>query len=156
MTEHTFELEEARRTLPLVRLIVRDVREAQQRLESLRERALTDWSRSTARPEEEYLARSLARQEERRDVQAQLESLENELGELGCRLEDCRLGVVGYPSVMDGASIYLCWVWNEADIRFYRDARESTLARRLLPGKSSQNLRSTPPEERQKDPNRIV
>ena len=57
---------------------------------------------------------------------------------------------------MDGASIYLCWVWNEADIRFYRDARESPLARRLLPGKSSQNLRSTPREERQKDPNRIV
>jgi hypothetical protein len=92
-----FTVERANRTLPLVRKIVEDV-VRQHRL--WREKIL-----------ELDLVASAARASEPRD----------RAEELDIQLKDRRLGLVDFPSEMNGRHILLCWRLGEPEVQFWHE-----------------------------------
>jgi hypothetical protein len=110
---------EARRTLPLVKKIVKDI------LDTSREVRL--------------LAEELnGKVESDPDIQklgADIESFLSELEEIGCFFKDWNftLGLVDFPGVIDDREVFLCWKSDEDDIRFYHDMQEGYAGRKPIP-----------------------
>ncbi len=110
---------EARRTLPLVKKIVKDI------LDTSREMRL--------------LAEELkGKVESDPDIQklgADIESFLSELEEIGCFFKDWNftLGLVDFPSVINDREVFLCWKSDEDDIRFYHDVQEGYAGRKPIP-----------------------
>ena len=110
---------EARRTLPLVKKIVKDI------LDTSREMRL--------------LAEELnGKVESDPDIQklgADIESFLAELEEIGCFFKDWNftMGLVDFPGVIDDREVFLCWKSDEDDIRFYHDVQEGYAGRKPIP-----------------------
>ena len=110
---------EARRTLPLVKKIVKDI------LDTSREMRL--------------LAEELnGKVESDPDIQklgADIESFLSELEEIGCFFKDWNftMGLVDFPAVIDDREVFLCWKSDEDDIRFYHDFQEGYAGRKPIP-----------------------
>ncbi len=110
---------EARRTLPLVKKIVKDI------LDTSREMRL--------------LAEELnGKVESDPDIQklgTDIENFLSELEEIGCFFKDWNfiLGLVDFPSVIDNREVFLCWKSDEDDIRFYHDVQEGYAGRKPIP-----------------------
>ena len=110
---------EARRTLPLVKKIVKDI------LDTSREMRL--------------LAEELnGKVESDPDIQklgADIESFLSELEEIGCFFKDWNftMGLVDFPGVIDDREVFLCWKSDEDDIRFYHDVQEGYAGRKPIP-----------------------
>jgi hypothetical protein len=98
---------EANKTLPLVRVIVRDVREVALRLRQT-------WSRvQAARPgsrERERLS------DEMEDDRTRLAELSAELDRLGIELKDPLRGLIDFRALRGGIEVYLCWEFGEDHI----------------------------------------
>jgi hypothetical protein len=124
-----FTVERANRTLPLVRKIVEDV-VRQHRL--WREKILElDLVASTARASE---PRDRAEELER-DAQAlarEIDGFQQELEKLGIQLKDRRLGLVDFPSEMNGRQILLCWRLGEPEVQFWHEVDAGYAGRQPL------------------------
>lgn len=124
-----FTVEQANRTLPLVRRIVEDVVQ-QHRL--WREKILElDLVASTVKPGE---GRDRAEELER-DAQAlarEIDGFQRELEELGIQLKDRRLGLVDFPSEMNGRRILLCWRLGEPEVQFWHEVDAGYAGRQPL------------------------
>ena len=125
-----FTVEQANKTLPLVRKIVEDVVQ-QHRL--WREKILElDLVASTARAGE---PRERAEELER-DAQAlarEIDGFQHELESLGIHLKDRKVGLVDFPSEMNGRQILLCWRLGEDEVAFWHGLEEGFSGRRPLP-----------------------
>ncbi len=117
-----FTVEQANRTLPLVRMIARDlssksreVKERRQRLSRLS--AGRNKSHSTSdefyNDELEQIVSQLERDE------LALETLKSELLSLGALPDPVRDDVVHFPSVMRGDVVHLCWKIGEPELAFW-------------------------------------
>ena len=124
-----FTVERANRTLPLVRKIVEDV-VRQHRL--WREKILElDLVASTARAgEPRERAEELER--EAQVLAKEIDGFQQELERLGIQLKDRRLGLVDFPSEMNGRQILLCWRLGEAEIQFWHDVDAGYAGRQPL------------------------
>jgi hypothetical protein len=110
---------EARKTLPLVRKIVKDI------LDTTREmRLLAD--DLNGKVEEDPQIQKLAH-----DVNGFM----NELEEIGCFYKDWNftIGLVDFPAIIDGNEVMLCWKSDEDDIRYYHDMGAGFAGRKLIP-----------------------
>lgn len=56
------------------------------------------------------------------------------LSSKGLMLRDAAMGLVDFPTVVDGAEAYLCWQLGESEVRFWHPRDEGYSARRPLPG----------------------
>lgn len=115
-----FTVASANKALPLVRAIVQDivdlygdVREREQRLNSLRPGA-------TAKPSQDPYSEEVdqIRIELEKDVE-RLEGYVEELVELGVEFKDPVMGLVDFPAVINGQEIYLCWKLGEDAVGFW-------------------------------------
>jgi len=107
-----FTREEAERALPLVRQIVQDILGAANRL------------------------RGLPAEDPSRDaLQEELESHLAELEEMGCYFKDGSFstGLVDFPAVIDGRTVFLCWRSDEKSLVWYHPVEEGFQGRRPLP-----------------------
>jgi hypothetical protein len=98
-----FTLEEANRTLPLVRSIVGDVAERWEDLVKTRE----EYGNSS--PEHDRILRELA-------------EYIQELKSIGCHLKDFEKGVVVFPSLLDGKEVQLSWQLGSDEVRPVEEA----------------------------------
>ncbi|RME22887.1 MAG: DUF2203 family protein [Candidatus Zixiibacteriota bacterium] len=119
-----FTLEEANRTLPLVRSIVRDivtlfrdVHERRERLAQVRQRHGSG-DRYQNNPYSEELQN--IEQELDRDIE-RLNEYADELHRLGVELKDPLLGLVDFYSRMDDRDVYLCWKLGEDEIAYWHE-----------------------------------
>lgn len=57
-----------------------------------------------------------------------------ELEEIGCYYKDWSfsIGLVDFPSIIDGEDVYLCWRSDEDDIKFYHKVSDGYTGRKLL------------------------
>ncbi|QDT46331.1 DUF2203 domain-containing protein [Symmachiella dynata] len=121
-----FTVEEARKTLPLVRAIVgdivrqaKDVRERQDRLKHLHHSQVKRSQESDAdnpyREEVEQIEQELRRDEEK------LQEYVDELQELGVEFKDFERGLVDFPHMMDGRVVYLCWHLGEEELAYWHE-----------------------------------
>lgn len=110
---------EARKTLPLVRKIVKDI------LDTSREMRL--------------IADEIGGQVEKDPrIQKMADSIEEfmqELEEIGCFFKDWnfQIGLVDFPSIIDGKEVYLCWRSDEDDILYFHDVEAGFAGRKLIP-----------------------
>ena len=116
--ERLFTVDEANRTLPLVRRIVEDVvREHRVWREKILELDLV--ASSTRLDEPRDRADQLER--EAQALAREIDSYQHELGELGIQLKDRRMGLVDFPSEMGGRRVMLCWRLGETEVQFWHD-----------------------------------
>ena len=124
-----FTVEQANRTLPLVRKIVDDVVQQHRRWrEAILELDLVASSVRADDPGERAISLE-------RNVQAlarEIDGYKRELEELGIQLKDPRLGLVDFPSEMAGRHILLCWRLGEPDVQFWHEVDSGYAGRQPL------------------------
>lgn len=110
---------EARKTLPLVKNIVRDI------LDTTREMHLVA-EEINGGIEDDMRIKKMAS-----DVNGFLEELE----EIGCFYKDTKfqIGLVDFPAMIDGVEVYLCWRSDESDILYYHEMDAGYSGRKLIP-----------------------
>lgn len=110
---------EARRTLPLVKRIVRDILDYTYQIRTIAESV-------TGEPSENPEIAAML---------TELSSFMNELEEIGCYYKDWSfsIGLVDFPAIIDGEEVFLCWRSDEADILYYHPIQEGYAGRRLIP-----------------------
>lgn len=113
-----FTVDEANRTLPLVRRIVVDILQAGQDIRTI--------SLEIEKPEED--PRIVALMDE-------LDNLFEEVESLGCSYRDWnfQMGLVDFPSIVAGREACLCWRSDEAEVLYYHDTESGYAGRRPLP-----------------------
>lgn len=108
-----FTVEEANRTLPLVRRIVEDILAEHERLERL----IGELGAARAR-------RSAELPELRRTVAASSSALEEYLAELhavGCLFKGSPEGLVDFYHLRGGRPVFLCWKLGEEEVAFWHE-----------------------------------
>jgi hypothetical protein len=105
-----FTLDEANRTLPLIRRIVGDIVKAHQRVTEL-ETAL-----ATASPKTQPAA-----QAEIDHLMERFQLYVNELAKVGCQLKDPGTGLVDFLASHQNRDICLCWKLGEERIEFWHE-----------------------------------
>ncbi|HVX41377.1 MAG TPA: DUF2203 domain-containing protein [Gemmatimonadaceae bacterium] len=124
-----FTVEQANRTLPLVRKIVDDVvRQHRRWRETILE---LDLVASTARMDD---PRDRAEELER-NAQAlakEIDGYQRELEALGIQLKDKRLGLVDFPSEIGGRHVLLCWRLGEPEVQFWHEVDAGYAGRQPL------------------------
>jgi len=114
-----FTPEEARRTLPLVRRIVRDIINAGVAMRTLAAKVEGD----------------LLENNEIQTVAADINGYMQELEEIGCYYKDWNftIGLVDFPSRIDDREVMLCWRSDEENIKFYHEIDAGYAERKLIP-----------------------
>jgi len=110
---------EAQKTLPLVKQIVRDILANANQIKGIAESIGDDF-------EENHEVKTLT---------AQIHSFMRELEEIGCTYKDWNfeIGLVDFPSVINGNDVLLCWKSDEEDIRFYHGLLDGFSGRKEIP-----------------------
>lgn len=116
--KHHFTPTEANRTLPLVRRIVGEI--------VAKGRHLAEFSGVEVGTPEHRQAVALM---------AELEALMAELHEIGCSYKDWSfsLGLVDFPSTIDGQDVLLCWRSDEPGVQYYHLPDAGFAGRRPIP-----------------------
>jgi hypothetical protein len=111
-----FTRQEAKSTLPLVRQIVADILDTARRIRGL-DKNDDDLPRFQSEMEEHLL----------------------ELEEMGCFFKDWNfsIGLVDFPSIIDGRTVFLCWRSDESELAWYHPVEEGFQGRRPLPKTTS-------------------
>ncbi|MFQ5888930.1 MAG: DUF2203 domain-containing protein [Gemmatimonadota bacterium] len=106
-----FTVEEANRTLPLVRRIVDDILGEHSRLQTLLGRF--EGARAGGAPEVPELRDEIGR------ASAALEAYLAELHSIGCLFKGAPEGLVDFYSLRDGRPVFLCWKLGEEEIQYW-------------------------------------
>lgn len=118
-----FDLEEAERMLPLVRVIVKGMMDDYAERQRIAER-FEDVDPTTTLHDE--LAREI-------DVLTEkLVEAAEELSDLGVELKGVEQGLIDFPSRRDGELVYLCWRYDEDRIRHWHPLHAGYAGRRPI------------------------
>lgn len=124
-----FTVDQANRTLPLVRRIVEDVvREHQRWQEGIVE---LDLIGSVTRPEMPD-PRIVALEQKIQGIARDIDAFQRELEALGIQLKDRRIGLIDFPSELDGRPMLLCWKLGEPSVQFWHDLDSGFAGRQPL------------------------
>jgi hypothetical protein len=124
-----FTVDHANRTLPLVRRIVEDVvREHQRWQETIAELDVLAAEARSDLPD----PRIVACEREAQRIAAEIDAFQAELEALGIQLKDRRIGLVDFPSELDGRRVLLCWRLGEPAVQFWHDEDSGFAGRRPL------------------------
>jgi hypothetical protein len=127
--DRLFTVEQANRTLPLVRRIVEDVVRQHR---AWREKILElDLVASSTRADEPH-ERAEQIEAEAQQLAREIDSYQRELDELGIELKDRRLGLIDFPSEMNGKRVLLCWRLGEPDVQFWHEVDAGYAGRQPL------------------------
>jgi hypothetical protein len=125
----TFTVEQANRMLPLVQRIVADIvkRYAQWRDEVRAFEFAAAASRADLPDERAQVLQSQAR-----TSAEEIEHFVKELADLGVRVKGFDVGLVDFPSEIDGRIVYLCWKLGEPSVQFWHEIDAGFAGRRPL------------------------
>ena len=112
-----FTVERANRTLPLVRRIVEDIVREHERWQDAIEKLDLLSTTSTAVPDPHLVALEREVQVIARDI----DTFQGELEALDIQLKDRRIGLVDFPSELDGRRVLLCWRLGEPSVQYWHD-----------------------------------
>lgn len=122
-----FTIEEANRTLPLVRRIVRDIvsthSELLARAEAYRGLAVTDRSGTERRHLESEL----------RELTERVNEYIEELTQIGAQFKGFEGGLVDFNGVLDGRPVLLCWKLGEDSVEWWHEIDAGFAGRQRLP-----------------------
>ena len=124
-----FTVDQANRTLPLVRKIVEDiVREHRRWQEALVELDLLTPGTNPELPD----PRIIALEKRIQSIAREIDAFQLELEGLGIQLKDRRIGLIDFPSELDGRPMLLCWQLGEPLVQFWHDVDSGYAGRQPL------------------------
>ena len=124
-----FTVDQANRTLPLVRRIVEDVvREHRRWHDAVAELDLLGTTGVTGLQDPRMIAVERGIQKIAREI----DGFQAELESLGVQLKDRRIGLVDFPSELEGQPVLLCWQLGEPSVQFWHDADSGYAGRQPL------------------------
>jgi hypothetical protein len=124
-----FTVDHANRTLPLVRRIVEDiVREHRRWQEKIVELDLLVSGARADMPD----PRAVALEREVQTIARDIDQFQGELEALGIQLKDRRIGLIDFPSEMDGRRVLLCWRLGEPSVQYWHDEQSGYAGRQPL------------------------
>lgn len=128
-----FTVEEANRTLPLVRRIVSDIISTHADLMKRAEEygVLESGSEANA-------ARRGELERELRQLTDTVNSFVDELTDIGAQFKGFEGGLVDFFSILDGRPVFLCWKMGEESIEWYHELNAGYRGRQRLPAHLSQ------------------
>lgn len=113
-----YTVDHANRALPLVRRIVEDiVAEHRRWQEAIVELDILGAAATGELPDPRIVTLERKIQVLARDI----DGYQRELDQLGILLKDRRLGLIDFPSEMDGRPVLLCWRLGEPSVQFWHD-----------------------------------
>lgn len=113
-----FSVDQANRMLPLVRRIVRDIVETHAAWRRVvHEFELATVATRADRPSE----RADALQHEAQGLAREIQGFLTELRDLEVEFKGFDLGLVDFPSEMDGRVVHLCWKLDEDSVMFWHE-----------------------------------
>ena len=134
MSRNHFTVEQANRTLPLVRRIVEDIvvgyRRWRVRIDEFEVAAIN--SRADA-PD----PRAAELEREALALAAEIAGYEVELAQIGVRCANHDTGLVDFPGVLDGRPVDLCWRLGEPAVQYWHEIGAGAGARRPLPSRAA-------------------
>lgn len=126
---HLFTVDQANRTLPLVRKIVEDVvREHRRWQEAVVELDLVGTASLAGLPDPRMAVIEKRIQKSTREM----DSFHAELETLGIQLKDRRIGLIDFPSELEGQPVLLCWQLGEPSVQFWHAADSGFAGRQPL------------------------
>ena len=125
----TFSLDQANRMLPLVRRIVEDIVRDYARW---RERVDAFELATVRTPRGEISAEAAKLEADAQALAAEIDRYLSELGELGIEFKAFDVGLVDFPTELDGRLIYLCWRLGEPEIEYWHELDAGFAGRRRL------------------------
>lgn len=110
---------EAQRTLPLVKKIVQDILD-----NAMEMRLIAD-----------ELAGNLDQDSRIKKLASEIDSFMRELEEIGCFFKDSnfKIGLVDFPSIINGEDVLLCWRNDEVEIKYYHNLDSGYSSRKPIP-----------------------
>ena len=124
-----FTVDLANRTLPLVTRIVEDVVSGHRRWqETIAELDVLSVEARADLPD----PRIVALEKRARELADEIDAYEAELDKLGIQLKDRRIGLIDFPSELDGRRVLLCWRLGEPSVQFWHDEQSGFAGRRPL------------------------
>lgn len=124
-----FTVDHANRTLPLVRRIVEDiVREHQAWQDAIVELDLLVSGVRADHPD----PRAAALERQIQAIARDIDQFQSELEALGIQLKDRQIGLIDFPSEMDGRRVLLCWRLGESTVQYWHDEESGYAGRRPL------------------------
>ncbi len=112
-----YTVDRANRTLPLVRRIVEDIVREHERWQDAIGRLDLLSSTSTSLVDSELAALEREVQRIARDI----DQFQGELEALDIQLKDRRIGLIDFPSELDGRRVLLCWRLGEPSVQYWHD-----------------------------------
>ena len=126
----SFTVEDANRTLPLVRRIVGDVvRDYWRWQEKIREFEQVAANRIVGEPNENADRLEQEAQQLARDIDGYVA----EIRELGVQMKGFDTGLVDFPGEIDGRPVLLCWQLGEESVQYWHEENAGFAGRRPLP-----------------------
>lgn len=111
-----YTVDRANRTLPLVRRIVEDIVREHERWQDAIARLDLLMSNSDT-----VDLRVVALEKEVQAIARDIDAFQGELEALDIQLKDRRLGLVDFPTEIDGRRALLCWRLGEPSVQFWHD-----------------------------------
>ena len=65
-------------------------------------------------------------------IAREIDEFEGELESLGIQLKDRRIGLIDFPSEMDGRQVLLCWRLGESSVQYWHDEHSGYAGRQPL------------------------
>lgn len=132
MDRHYFTPDEANRTLPLVRRIVRDIVDEYERWKD----GLARFETAVARqhPGEAESSESFALQRRVDDIAQRINGYIAELEQIGCVLKGFDDGLVDFRGRLDDRDVWFCWKLGEAEVAHWHEIDEGFRGRRPIVG----------------------
>ena len=114
-----FTPQEANRTLPLVRKIVKDILDHSFELKTISDSVDGD----------------IKNNQEAQNLIYAINGFMEELEEIGCFYKDWNfnVGLVDFPAVVNNEEVYLCWKSDEEKIIYYHGINDGYKGRKLIP-----------------------
>jgi len=126
----SFTVDEANKTLPLVRRIVSDaVRDYWRWQEKVREFEAVALSRTINQPNEE--ADRLER--EAQELAREIDGYVVEVRQLGVEMKGLGTGLIDFPGEIEGRPVLLCWQLGEESVQYWHDEESGFAGRQPLP-----------------------
>lgn len=124
-----FTVEEANRTLPLVRRIVSDIMTSHGQLI---ERA-AEYRALGLGASEVDAVRRIGLERELRELTDTVSAYIDELADVGAQFKGFEGGLVDFYAILDGRPVFLCWKLDEESIEWYHELDAGYAGRQRLP-----------------------
>ena len=128
MADDLYSIERANASLPLVRVIAKDVVDLERSVAG----ATRTYRRLRALPGKPQFDLNSA-QRTLGALVAERDSCAAELSQLGVRLGDPANGICDFPAELDGELVYLCWELGEERVEYYHGRDAGYGERTLIP-----------------------